>query len=133
MNKLDKIKEDLRSMRKNAHVIDGLYNLQKTHEKRISLLEKLKRGERVQGAILQEKQSLEQIDVLGYIQRSRDLESRYMRAIESLDPIDRTIIMESFINGVAYWKIGNKLGFTSEGIRKRIQRAITKIADHVSK
>ena len=47
MNNLDKVINDLRSMRKNAHVINGLYNLQKTYEKRISLLEKLERGERV--------------------------------------------------------------------------------------
>ncbi len=128
MSNLDKIKSDLRSMRQNAHVINGLYNLQKTHEKRLTLLEKMERGARVQQAISQEKQSLEKIDVLGYIQRSRELESRYMKAIDSLDPVDRTIIIESFINGVAYWKIGNRLGFTSEGIRKRIQRALTKIA-----
>lgn len=128
MNNLDKVKNDLRSMRKNAHVINGLYNLQKTYEKRISLLEKLERGERVRQAILREKQSLDEVDVLGYIKESRDLESKYQRAINSLDPVDKTIIIESFINGVAYWKIGNQLGFTSEGIRKRIQRALTKIA-----
>lgn len=128
MNNLDKVKNDLRSMRKNAHVINGLYNLQKTYEKRISLLEKLERGERVRQAILREKQSLDEVDVLGYIKESRDLEAKYQRAINSLDPVDKTIIIESFINGVAYWKIGNRLGFTSEGIRKRIQRALTKIA-----
>ncbi|MBQ4584838.1 MAG: sigma-70 family RNA polymerase sigma factor [Clostridia bacterium] len=128
MNNLDKVKNDLRSMRKNAHVINGLYNLQKTYEKRISLLEKLERGERVRQAILREKQSLDEVDVLGYIKESRDLEAKYQRAINSLDPVDKTIIIESFINGVAYWKIGNQLGFTSEGIRKRIQRALTKIA-----
>ena len=108
MNNIDKIKSDLRSMRKNAHVINGLYNLQKTYEKRISLLEKLERGERVRQAILREKQSLEDIDVLGYIKSSHDLESKYRQAINSLDPVDRTIIIESFINGVAYWKIGNQ-------------------------
>lgn len=128
MNNLDKVKNDLRSMRKNAHLINGLYNLQKTYEKRISLLEKLERGERVRQAILREKQSLDEVDVLGYIKESRDLEAKYQRAINSLDPVDKTIIIESFINGVAYWKIGNQLGFTSEGIRKRIQRALTKIA-----
>ena len=128
MNNIEKIKNDLRTMRKNAHLIDGLYNLQKTHEKRLSLLEKMERSAKVQRAILQEKQSLDKIDALGYIQESRDLESKYMRAINSLDPVDKAIIIESFINGVAYWKIGNQLGFTSEGVRKRIQRALAKIA-----
>ena len=63
-----------------------------------------------------------------YVEEAEKLEKKYMEAICSLDPIDKTIMLESLINGEPYWKIGLKLGYTEEAVRKRKDRIIRKMA-----
>jgi len=51
-----------------------------------------------------------------------------MDAISKLDPLDRTIILDGYINGKPYWKIGRDIGYTERGVQKRIGAIIEKLA-----
>ena len=57
------------------------------------------------------------------------LESLYMEAISKLEPLDRTIILDGYINGKAYWKIGRDIGYTEVGIQKRVNKIIEILAN----
>lgn len=127
--RIERIKQDLRQLKKTAHAIEGLCKLQATHQRRIDMLKRLKGVCGVDEAIERENQFIRELDIPGKLQEAREIEKKYLKAIESLEPIDKAIIIDSYLNGVPYWKIGDKLGFSEEGIRKRIQRALKKLAN----
>lgn len=126
--RIERIKQDLRQLKKTAHAIEGLCKLQATHQRRIDMLKRLKGVCGVEEAIEREMQFIRQLDIPGKLQEAREIEEKYLKIIESLEPIDKAIIIDSYLNGVPYWKIGDKLGFSEEGVRKRIQRALKKLA-----
>ena len=63
-----------------------------------------------------------------YIKEATDIEAKYMSAINQLDPLDKAIVLDNLVNGIPYWKIGLKLGYTEDGIKKRINKAIRKLS-----
>ena len=63
-----------------------------------------------------------------YVRDANLLEEKYMSAINSLEPIDRAIILESIVNGTPYWKIGVAYGYTEESLRKKIDKILRKLA-----
>lgn len=69
------------------------------------------------------------LDTAKYIQRATELESRYIEAINKLDPLDKTIILDGYVNGKAYWKIGRDIGYTKEGVQKRVNKIIERLAE----
>ena len=54
-----------------------------------------------------------------------------MEAINKLEPFDKTIILDGYINGKAYWKIGRDIGYTERGVQKRVSIAIELIASYI--
>ena len=128
MKGINEVKKDLRELKKHAHAIEKLQSAQSTHLARIKMLEKMEKSDRINEIIEKEKRHLTILPLAKEIESARELEEKYMNAISTLAPIEKSIIIDTYINGVPYWKIGNELGYSEEGIRKRIAKAIREIA-----
>ncbi len=127
---LNKIKRDLKTLRKLTHSIESSLQVKERHEKRLVYL-KESRGmdESTRIAEIEKLHSLLQsLKVDELIKESTALETLYMDAINKLEPLDRAIILEGYINGKAYWKIGRDIGYTERGVQNRINAIIEKLS-----
>lgn len=122
------IKRDLRQLRKVTHSIEALMTMKDKREKRLAYLSELPPSEEVDEEKKRIDELLKRIDIQGYIARATSLEEKYMAAIDKLDPLDKKIIIDGYINGKAYYKIGWDIGFSTQGVQNRITIIIKKIA-----
>ena len=129
METTEKIKRDLRLLRKITHSIEVSLTVEKRHKERLEVLQKQQQTEEVKQNIADIEAVLATLDTAKYIQRATELESRYIEAINKLDPLDKTIILDGYINGKAYWKIGRDIGYTEVGIQKRVNKIIEILAN----
>jgi DNA-directed RNA polymerase specialized sigma24 family protein len=127
--KILRIKHDLRQLRKITHSIEVSLQVKERHERRLELLRKGKQTPENLDEMSKICKVLSTLHIEDSIQKATELELRYAEAIQSLEPLDRTIILDGYINGKAYWKIGRDIGYTERGIQKRINEAIEKLAD----
>ena len=125
----EKIKRDLRRLRKVAHDIEVSMRVKETHEKRLVYLSSLSPlTDEAKAEAEKIRRNLATLRIEESIKEATALESRYMRAISSLDPLDRTIILDGYINGKAYWKIGRDIGYTERGVQNRIGAIIERLS-----
>ena len=129
METTEKIKRDLRLLRKITHSIEVSLTVEKRHKERLEVLQKQQQTEEVKQNIADIEAVLATLDTAKYIQRATELESRYIEAINKLDPLDKTIILDGYVNGKAYWKIGRGIGYTKEGVQKRVNKIIERLAE----
>lgn len=122
------IKRDLRQLRKVTRSIEALMTMKDKHEKRLEYLSGLPPSEAVDEEKKRIEELLKRIDIQGYIARATTLEEKYMAAIDKLDPLDKKIIIDGYINGKAYYKIGWDIGFSTQGVQNRTTIIIKKIA-----
>lgn len=122
------IKRDLRQLRKVTHSIEALMTMKDKHEKRLAYLSGLPPSEEVDEEKKRIDELLKRIDIQGYIARATSLEEKYMAAIDKLDPLDKKIIIDGYINGKAYYKISWDIGFSTQGVQNHITIIIKKIA-----
>ena len=123
--KAKKIKKELRALRKINKSIEASFRMRSKYEKRLNYLKnnlQAKEAERVQTL-------LAGLKIDEQIIRATEMEAKYMTIIDKLEPIDRTIIIDACINGKTYLAIGMDVGYSEEGVRKRIDRICYKIAD----
>lgn len=128
METTEKIKRDLRLLRKITHSIEVSLTVEKRHKERLEILRKQEQTEEVKQNIADIEAVLASLDTAKYIQRATELESRYIEAINKLDPLDKTIILDGYVNGKAYWKIGRDIGYTEVGVQKRVNKIIEILA-----
>jgi DNA-directed RNA polymerase specialized sigma subunit len=128
MKEINEVKKDLKELKKSMYASRAIESAVETHLARIKTLKNLPQTERIIAIILKEETLLNRLNALGRVEEAQLLENRYMEAILSLDPTDKTIALNTYINGVPYWKTGTELGFSEEGVRKRITKIIKKIA-----
>lgn len=128
MQKIQKIRSDLRELRKLSHAITTQLELKRRLEERRAYLKGL--------GSLDAMIEIERIDAIlaslkieDSIKRAGELELAYMEAIGKLGIIDRTVVIDGYLNGVPFWKIGKKLGYSEDGIKKRAARALDKLAE----
>lgn len=133
METTEKIKRDLRLLRKITHSIEVSLTVEKRHKERLEILQKQEQTEEVKQNIADIEAVLATLDTAKYIQRATELESRYIEAINKLDPLDKTIILDGYVNGKAYWKIGRDIGYTEVGIQKRVNKIIEILAKILDK
>ena len=114
------IKRDLRQLRKVTHSIEAFMTMKDKHEKRLEYLSGLPPSKEVDEEKKRIEELLKRIDIQGYIARATALEEKYMAAIDKLDPLDKKIIIDGYINGKAYYKIGWDIGFSTQGVQNRI-------------
>lgn len=133
METTEKIKRDLRLLRKITHSIEVSLTVEKRHKERLEVLKKQQQTEEVKQNIADIEAVLAALDTAKYIQRATELESRYIEAINKLDPLDKTIILDGYVNGKAYWKIGRDIGYTEVGVQKRVNKIIEILAKILDK
>ena len=123
---ISKIKAELKQLRHLNHSIATLQEMdRKLNERLVYLRSKATLDE---DEIAKVEKTISTIDISSQIKRSIELEAKYMRFILNLPPIDQTIILEGVVNGTHYWKVAQKVGYSVEGLKKRIPLAISKIA-----
>ena len=126
----EKIKKDLKTLRRLTHSIESSLQVKERHERRLLYLKESRGMDEV--TRMDEIKKLDSI-LLGLkveelIRESTSLETLYMSAINKLEPLDRAIILDGYINGKAYWKIGRDIGYTERGVQNRISTIIDKLA-----
>lgn len=126
--KIIRIKEDLRQLRFLSHYITAKITMKENHEKRLEVLKTLSLKDADSEAD-KVKRMIASCQIDKRIMEANELEQKYISAIEQLDYIDSTIIVEGYINGKPYWKIGRDIGYTAEGIQKRAKKAIENLAN----
>ena len=126
--KIEKIRSDLRELRKLTHAINAMLDLKKSREERRTYLVSLGTPE-VCSEIDHIDTVLRTLKIEQIIAEASALELKYMSAINTLESIDKTIILEGYINGVPFWKIGKQLGYSEDGIKKRAHRALLRLAE----
>lgn len=132
-NLIYQIRTDLRKLKKIQKSIDIYQEVEERHKKRLALL---KAGEQTKSAIediAKIQEILKNISTSECISRSLAIESKYMSAINKLEPLDKTLILDGYINGVRYRDIGEKLGYSEIGIQKKMSIAIERLAKILSK
>ena len=122
------IKADLRQLKKTIHIIEALKRSQARYTDRIDTLSKFVQTPKIKEQIETTKKVMSLLKIEDYIKEANELEKKYISAINKLEPLEKTIIIESFLNGKPYWKIGNELGYEEETIRKKIAKILRKIA-----
>ena len=125
------IKKDLHQLRKLAHSIEAYLEMEKRHRARLELLKTMPKQETDILEIGRIEKILKSINVKEHIEQATKLEEKYMKAIDKLDPLDKTIILEGYINGKAYWKLGKEIGYSTSGIQNRINVIIRQIAKNL--
>ena len=128
---INQVRSDLRLLRKIQHSIDIQLEVEEGHKKRLVLLMEKKQTQSVQEDINKLQDIISKLNTEEYISRALAIEAKYIDAINKLEPLDRTIIMDGYINGKAYWKLGNKIGYTEQGIQKRVNKILVNIAKHI--
>ena len=127
--KLKKIRRELRDLRRLTHSIDTMLTLRDNHERRMAYLSTC--GSGAQSEIERIKGLLDSLKIEESIAKANELEARYMSAIGKLDPLDRTVIIEGYINGKPYWKIGKEMGYSERSIQSRVNAALEKLAKFI--
>ena len=132
MTNANKIRKDLRQLKVNVHAVNALEKAYNTHIKRIKMLEGLEQNDYTVRLINRERDKLNSLDFKGQIEELTSLEIKYKDLIFSLPSLEKTIMVDCFFNGKSYWQIGALLGFSEEGIRKKVGLIINKLAKNLS-
>ena len=124
--KVREIRRDLRDLRRLTHSIEAMLTLRDNHERRIKYLtekgtdDALAEAERT-------KKLLDGLKIDESIAKANELEDKYMAAIGSLDALERMVIIEGYINGKPYWKIGKEMGYSERSIQNKVNSALDKL------
>lgn len=127
--KIAQVKNDLRALKKLNHAIESATRTKERYERRIELITQSRGTEENKQRRLQSVEALiDKLSLERIIEETSRRESIYMGAIAQLEPLDMTIILETYINGKGYKEIASALGYTEVGIRKRASKIIEHIA-----
>lgn len=129
MKKTEQIKKELRRIRKLSHVIEASTKARERLENRRKLLEKAEQSEKSKLEIEKIERVISSLNVEHLIAESTELEERYIKAISTFPPLDQVIIIDSYINGLTYWQIGRKIGYSESGVKRRIKKVVERLAD----
>lgn len=125
---VDIVKRDLRHLRKITHSIEVALQVKERHEKRLEVLRQGKQSPEVIDEIAKVEKVLSTLHIEDNIKRATEIELRYVEAINKLEPLDKVIVLDGYINGKAYWKIGRDTGYTERGVQKRVSIIFEKLA-----
>ena len=128
-SKINIVRKELRALKKSSRVIKRLIEAQGIHYKRIEALCKMEENEKIKALILREKEIISALGIDKQIEKSASLEEKYIGAINALSPSDKAMMLDCFLNGMPYWRLGMEYGFAEEGARKHIEALVKKIAE----
>lgn len=131
--KITKIKQDLRLMRKLRHCINSTLGVLEERGKMLSVVNgsrRLSESERV-SIVADIYSTVEKLSVEQQIKQLAELEARYAAVISELDSADRTIITEAFLKGMTYKNVGQLTHYSAESIKKRVNKILLKFAENL--
>lgn len=59
------------------------------------------------------------------------LEDKLAEVIDTLEPIERDVILGCYLDGKPNWKVGDDIGYSPETVKRRKRSAIEKIAQRI--
>lgn len=122
------VKIELRELKRTVHIIDTMKATQERYIMRIEALSKMVQTPRIVAQIESLKTMLSLMELDYYIEKATSIEKKYIPAINALEQTEKAIILDSFINGLPYWKIGLSFGYAEVTVRKKADSALRKIA-----
>lgn len=127
--KKERIKRDLRRLRNITHGINVLMCVKETHEKRLAYLNALNPcTEETKAEITKISKALSDLRIEESIKEATALEEIYMNAITRLEPLDRIIILDGYVNGKTYRRVGESIGYSERGVQNRMKVIIEKLS-----
>ncbi|MBQ7226540.1 MAG: hypothetical protein IJX02_08095 [Clostridia bacterium] len=130
-SKINIVKRDLRALKQSSHALKRLIETQGRYFVRINVLEAMPKDEKTEALLENERKIVEALKIKESIERAEELEEKYMSAVSSLGLRDKAMVLDCYLNGMPYWKIGMEYGFSEEGARKHLDRLIKKIAEKI--
>ena len=130
-SKINIVKRDLRLLKKNSHAVKRIIEIQGLHFKRISALEKMEKSEENKVIIKREKEIIQRLRLKEVMAESAEIERKYLSALDTLHPRDKAMVLDCFVVGMPYWKLGAEYGYSEEGVRKHINALIRELASKV--
>ena len=127
--KAQTVKKELRKLRTLTHSIEATLRTRELHERRRAALREREATAEVKSELLRLERIIATMSIEAESRAASELELKYMTAINSLEPIDKTIILDGYINGKPYWKIGRDIGYSEDGVKKRARLALVKLAE----
>lgn len=130
MVSFEQVKQDLRNLK---HIEYSIQTFTEAYNKLQMQYDKQRGSNASEEDLKRLNDSIKKLDPNGLIKQSIEKKEKYFEAISHLESINQTIIIDSVINGVTYWKIGNKLGYSEVAIKKRVNKSIRQIVDYINK
>ena len=127
-SKINIVKRDLRLLKKSSHAVKRILEIQGLHFKRISALEKMEKCEENSRLIKREKEIIEGLKLKEVIAESEEIEKKYLAALASFHPRDKAMMLDCFVVGMPYWRLGMEYGYSEEGVRKHINALVEELA-----
>lgn len=129
--RIEKIRRDLREIRKLQHRVSVMQSVQERYRSRIEVLSGMNMTVERDRLIQELRKNEETLGIEDAIREATELESRYMEALSRLDGQDRAILLDGYLCGKPYWKIGMELGYSEDGVKKRVRRALERLEKYV--
>ena len=130
-NRINKVRRDLRALKKSSHALQRLIEIRGIHYRRIDLLKSLPQSEERAELIVREKELISALCIEQQIKENEEMENEYMQAIAALSPVDKAMALDCFVNGMPYRRLAMEYGLSEEGARKRISAIIKRIASTI--
>ena len=128
MEKTEQIKKDLRRIRKLSHAIASATTAKERLESHKKILIDSEQNENTRLEISKLERVISSLNLDRLISESTELEVKYITAISSLPPLDQVIILDAYVNGLTYWQIGRKIGYSESGLKKHINKTVENLA-----
>lgn len=127
------VKMDLRRIKYGKKHLNELNEKLKRMEEYISYLEGCRKTKEVKLKLEANKRVLDgrRKDLKRKEREVEGLFDVYRGAIESLPILDRRILLEGYIEGIAYHQIGQELGYSERGIQERLVRIFEVISENI--
>ena len=129
--KIKVIKDDLKNLRNLNKSIESYISMERRHRKLLDYLDTIPETSISLTKKAEIIDRIGSIDIGDCISRAIDYEKKYLEIIDKLPPLDRKIIMDGFISGKPYWKIGNEIGYSTRGIENRVSVIVKQIAKNI--
>lgn len=128
MATIDRVRSELRELRKLSHAIDSGVRANNRLERYIKLMSERER-ESYRIIELRERLNIQKRNTDSFTDKAAELLSKYSKAISKLEDLtERTIATDAFLNGQNYKSVARSVFMSEAGVKKRVQRIYEKIS-----
>lgn len=126
------VKTDLKQLKRLSKSIEVVIATRERQVSRLKTLAAIAQTEEVKANIRAVQKILNGLNIEELWHEQLELVKKYNAAVNNLEPIDKAIIVECFLNGKPYWKVGQTVGYTERGVQQRVDNALRQIADFMA-